>query len=92
MSKPEPPPETASPSPRRSNRNVVPGTCAQANGFELRSYEVGALPSLTRIFERIPLVRILPEHLPIDDPRTELSTVAALMVLFANLLLAREPV
>jgi transposase len=92
MPKPEPTPETASSSPRRSNRNVVPGTCAQADGLELRSYDVGALPLLTRFFERIQLVRILQEHLPKDDPRTELSTVAALMVLFANLLLSREPV
>jgi len=38
------------------------------------------------------LEHILREHLPKDDPRTELSTVAALLVLFANLLLAREPV
>lgn len=92
MPKPEPLPESASPSSRRSNRNVVPGTCAQANGLELRSYDVGALPLLTRIFERIQLARILQEHLPKDDPRTELSTVAALLVLFANLLLAREPI
>jgi hypothetical protein len=38
------------------------------------------------------LERILREHLPRDDPRTEFSTVAAWMVLFANLLLARQPV
>ena len=36
--------------------------------------------------------RILSEHLPKDDPRTELPTVSALLVLFANLLIAREPV
>jgi transposase len=38
------------------------------------------------------LQRILTEHLPRDDSRTELPTVTALLVLFANLLLAREPV
>src|SRR3954447_1552111 len=92
MPKPDPPRETASPSPRRSNRKAVPGTCAQADGLELRSYDVGALPLLKRFFERIQLERILQEHLPKDDPRTELPTVAALIVLFANLLLAREPV
>ena len=36
--------------------------------------------------------RILSEHLPRDDSRTELPTVTALLVLFANLLMAREPV
>ncbi len=92
MPEPEPLPETASPSRRRSHRDAVPGKSAQADGLELRSYDVGALPLLTRIFERIQLERILHEHLPKDDPRTELATVAALRVLFANLLLAREPV
>jgi transposase len=38
------------------------------------------------------LRRILGEHLPGDDSRTELPTVTALLVLFANLLMAREPV
>ena len=38
------------------------------------------------------LQRILSEHLPRDDSRTELPTVTALLVLFANLLMAREPV
>jgi transposase len=92
MPDPEPIPESTSPPPRRAHRNAVPGTCAQADGLELRSYDVGALPLLKRVFERIGLERILKEHLPKDDPRTELATATALMVLFANLLLAREPV
>ena len=92
MPKPEPLPESDSPSRRRSQRKVVPGTSAQADGLELRSYDVGALPLLTRIFQRIQLSRLLQEHLPKDDTRTELPTTAALMVLFANLLLSREPV
>jgi len=92
MPKPEPLPETPSPARRRSKRDAAPGKAAQADGLQLRSYDVGALPLLKRFFERIQLERILQEHLPKDDPRTELSTVAALMVLFANLLLAREPV
>jgi transposase len=90
--KPEPLPEPASPSRRRSQRNVVPGKSAQADGLELRSYEVGALPLLNRIIGRMQLQRTLSEHLPSDDPRTELPTVTALLVLFANLLMAREPV
>jgi transposase len=92
MPNPEPIPESTSPPPRRSHRNAAPGTCAQADCLELRSYGVGALPLLKRVFERIGLERILEEHLPKDDPRTELATATALMVLFANLLLAREPV
>src|SRR5437763_5563432 len=86
------PSDRSSPAPRRSKREVVPGQHAQADGLELRSYDVGALPLLQRIVERMQLRRILSEHLPRDDSRTELSTVTSLLVLFANLLIAREPV
>jgi transposase len=85
-------PDRSSPAPRRSKRQVVPGKHSQADGLELRSYDVGALPLLNRIVERMQLQRILSEHLPRDDSRTELPTVTALLVLFANLLMAREPV
>src|SRR5271169_5240237 len=86
------PSDRSSPAPRRSKRQVVPGKHAQADGLELRSYEVGALPLLKRIVARMQLQRILSEHLPRDDSRTELPTVTALLVLFANLLMAREPI
>jgi transposase len=92
MSEPESFPDPSSLSRRRSKREIVPGTQAQADGIELRSYDVGALPLLKRIIERMQLQRILGEHLPRDDSRTELPTVTALLVLFANLLLAREPI
>lgn len=92
MPEQQPDPDRSSPAPRRSKRQVVPGKHAQADGLELRSYEVGALPLLNRIVERMQLHRILSEHLPRDDSRTELPTVTALLVLFANLLMAREPV
>ena len=86
------PSDRLSPAPRRPKRQVVPGKHAQADGLQLRSYDVGALPLLNRIVERMQLRRILSEHLPRDDSRTELPTVNALLVLFANLLMAREPV
>src|ERR1700731_3205162 len=88
----KPVPDRSSPSPRRSRPKVLPGQYAQADGLELRSYDVGALPLLKRIAERMQLQRLLSEHLPRDDSRTELPTVTALLVLFANLLMAREPV
>src|SRR5580698_11371197 len=91
MSELKPSDRSSSP-PRRPKRQVVPGKHAQADGLELRSYDVGALPLLNRIVERMQLRRILGEHLPRDDSRTELPTVTALLVLFANLLMAREPV
>jgi transposase len=92
MPEPKPLPEPASPSRRRSKGDVLPGQSAQADGLELRSYEVGALPLLKQIFKRMQLEDILQDHLPKDDIRTVLPTVSALLVLFANLLLAREPV
>ena len=92
MPEQKPVPDRSSPSPRRSKRDVLPGKHAQADGLQLRSYDVGALPLLKRIVERMQLQRILSEHLPRDDSRTELPTVTALLVLFANLLIARQPV
>ena len=92
MPEQNPVPDRSSPAPRRSKRQVVPGKHAQADGLQLRSYDVGALPLLKRIVERMQLPRILSEHLPKDDSRTELPTVTALLVLFANLLMAREPI
>jgi len=58
----------------------------------LRSYQVGALPLVNRLLERMRLREILSEHLPVDDPRTELATVSALLVLVRNVLLSRQPV
>lgn len=92
MPKPNPPHDPATPAPRRPKREILPGKHAQADGVELRSYDVGALPLLMRIMERMQLHRILTEHLPKDDSRTELATVTSLLVLFANLLMVREPV
>src|SRR3954453_16759350 len=92
MPEPEPVPDRSSPARRRPERETLPGQRARADGLELRSYDVGALPFLQRIFARIQLRRILGEHLPRDDSRTELPTVTALLVLFANLLMAREPI
>jgi transposase len=53
---------------------------------------VGALPLVNRLLERMRLREILSEHLPPDDPRTQLPTVSALLVLVRNVLLSRQPV
>src|SRR3954453_20863155 len=90
MTQQNPGPDRSSPAPRRAKRAVVPGKQTRANGLRQRSYDIGALPLLNRIVERMQLRRILGEHLPRDDSRTELSTVTALLILFANLLMARQ--
>jgi transposase len=77
---------------KRPAHQTKPGQRAHTPGLLLLSYEVGALPLVNRILDRMRLESILLEHLPEDDPRTELPTVRALLVLIANLLLSREPV
>ena len=69
-----------------------PGRRAHADGFELRSYQVGALPLLNRILERLRLEEFLTERLPPDDPRCELPTAQVLLVMVRNILLSRQPI
>ena len=73
-------------SPRRK---VESGQRAGREDLELQSYEVGAVPLLNALLERMRLAEILTEHLPPDDPRTELPTVCGLLVLLRNVLIAR---
>lgn len=79
-------------SSRTRRRKVALGQRASAEGFELRSYNVGALPLVNTFLDRMQLTELLADYLPPDDPRTELPTVRALMVLVRNVLLSRQPV
>jgi transposase len=72
--------------------NTQPGQLAKASGVSLRSYEVGALPIINRILERMRLERLLRQLLPPDDSRTKLSTQRVLLVLLRNILISREPI
>ena len=78
--------------PRATKPPVQPGHLARAGGTTLRTYDVGALPIINRILERMDLADILKQCLPDDDVRTELDTHRGLLVLVRNLLVAREPV
>jgi hypothetical protein len=73
-------------------RPVVPGHLASASDKTLRTYDVGALPIINRILDRMRLSDILRQSLPSDDSRTQLPTSRGLLVLVRNLLMAREPV
>ncbi len=91
--------KSRSASRRRSGRRQVsvaeplePGQQAQAPGLSLRSYQVGALPLVNRILERMRLEEFFREYLPPDDPRCRFPTAQALLVLVRNVLLSREPV
>ena len=75
----------------RKRRQLEPGQRAHTENLELRSYEVGALPLLNGLLERMRLREILEEQLPPDDPRTEVPTVTALLVLVRNVVISRAP-
>lgn len=71
---------------------LKPGQQAQAPGLTLRSFQVGALPLVNQILERMRLEAFFQEYLPPDDPRCQFPTAQALLVLVRNVLLSREPV
>jgi len=71
---------------------LKPGQQAQAPGLTLRSYQVGALPLVNQVLERIRLEQFFGEYLPADDPRCQFPTAQALLVLVRNVLMSREPV
>lgn len=84
---------------RRASRRQTPavppleaGAVTQGPGLTLRSYEVGALPLINQLLERMQLETLLQQYLPPDDPRCELPTATALLVLVRNVLVSREPV
>ena len=78
---------------RATKRPVKPGNRTRAGGLTyLRAYDMGALPIINRILERMDLSDILKQCLLDDDVRTELPTQRGLLVLVRNILMAREPV
>jgi transposase len=77
---------------RKRRPRPEPGKQAATGPFKLRSFDVGAIPLLNQILDRMGLEDLLEEHLPPDDPRTELPTSQAILVLVRNILLSREPI
>ena len=75
-----------------TKRPLERGYVANSSGKTLRSYDVGALPIINRILERMRLSDILQQCLPADDSRTQLPTHRGLVVLVRNILVSREPV
>lgn len=69
-----------------------PGRLAQVGNVELHSYEVGALPLINQILDKMRLEQFLSERLPPDDPRAELPTAQGLMVMVRNVLVSRQPI
>lgn len=70
---------------------VQSGKSAESQSLQLRSYHVGALPLVNHILRRLDLFKILSENLPADDPRIEMPTARAILLLVRNVLLCRQP-
>jgi transposase len=68
-----------------------PGNLAQTGGQTLVSYDVGALPILNRLIERMRLPAFLREFL-VEDKRCTISPVTGVLLLLRNYLVSREPV
>ncbi len=76
--------------PRR--RKIQTGQVATGERMRLHSYTLGGLPIINHILRRMNLEAILRDHLGPDDPRVEVSTASALLVLVRNILMSREPI
>ncbi len=76
---------------QQAPRPLRPGRIARAARRTLRSYTIGALPILDRLFDRLRLEPILRDHLPREDRRSRIPTATGLLLLLKNLLVSREP-
>jgi transposase len=63
-----------------------------ADGRELRTRVLGALPVVNHLLARLGLDEILDRHLPDDDARCKLAPATVVALLVRNLVLHREPV
>lgn len=85
---------TAQPEARRL-KNLPAGrrACSRQgdNQETLISLQLGALPIINRLIERMRLHEFLTRHLPPEDNRIKLGTPTVVLVLLKNLLVAREP-
>ena len=77
---------------RNEGEKRVVGQVARLGSLTVRSYQVGAMPKLRRIFDRMALVDKLREHLPKESKRMRVPTAETLQILVANILIARQPI
>ncbi len=68
------------------------GQVARAGDQTLRSYEIGALPIINSILDRMNLEAILRDYLPKETRRMKVPTATTLLVLIRNILVSREPI
>lgn len=63
----------------------------QSGGSRIVTHQVGAVPILNRLLERMRLHEFLTRHLPPDDNRTKIDTPRVVLLVLKNLLVSREP-
>jgi transposase len=76
---------------RRKGSATRIGTTARNEDVTLRSFQVGSLPLLNHLLERLDLEAMLRRHLPKDDVRQEIPTERIVLLLVRNVLISREP-
>jgi len=64
----------------------------KANGLQLVSHQVGAIPIINRVLQRMNLHKILQQHLPTEDRRCRVDSARVVMLLIRNVLVSREPI
>jgi transposase len=62
------------------------------DNFELHTQQLGALPIINHLCDRLGLTDLLEAYLPHDDARLKLAPATAIGVVVRNLVLHREPV
>ena len=72
-------------------KKLVPGSHSRAGGQSLVTYQVGALPILNNIMERMKLEGFFREYIR-EDPRCEVSPIKAVLLLVRNYICSREPI
>lgn len=79
-------------SSRTSSQCRHAGLTAKKQQTSLQTYQVGALPIINHLLQRMDLRQTLMRHLPEDDPRIKIATVDSLLTLVRNVLLSRQPI
>ncbi len=58
---------------------------------QIVTHQVGAMPIINRVLERMNLHKLLQQHLPNEDKRCRVDTARVVMILIRNVLMSREP-
>jgi transposase len=77
----------------RRPKGLSDGQRAEANGGKrLVTHQVGPIPIINRILQRMHLQDFLKQHLPTDDKRTKVDSARVVLLLIRNVLISREPI